>query len=41
MAFKTIQEDFGVTVDLGNYMFTFSDKSHTLVDLTNGKVRIT
>jgi len=41
MAFKTIQEDFGVTVDLGNYMFTFSDKSHTLVDLTDGKVRIT
>lgn len=38
--FKTIQQDFGVTVDLGNYMFVFSDKSHTLTDLTNNKVRI-
>lgn len=41
MAFKTIQQDFGVTVDLGNYMFVFSDKSHTLTDLSGGNVRIT
>lgn len=39
--FKTIQQDFGVTVDLGNYQFTFSEKTHTLVDLGTGKVRIT
>lgn len=41
MAFKTIQQDFGVTVDLGNYMFVFSDKRHTLTDLSGGNVRIT
>lgn len=44
MAFKTIQQDFGVTVDLGNYMFTYSDKTHSMTDLTAGeskKVRIT
>lgn len=38
--FKTIQQDFGVTVDLGNYMFIFSDKSHTLTDLAGDNVRI-
>lgn len=39
--FKTIQEDFGVTIDLGNYRFTFSDKSHILTDLGSNNVRIT
>lgn len=40
MPFKTIQQDFGVTVDLGNYMFVFSDKSHVLSDLGAGNARI-
>ena len=39
--FKTIQEDFGVTIDLGNYRFTFSEKSHALTDLGSSNVRIT
>ena len=41
MSFKTIQQDFGVTVDLGSYSFIFSDKTHTITDLSNGNVRIT
>lgn len=38
--FKTIQQDFGVSIDLGNYSFVFSDKTHILSNLGNDKVRI-